>query len=153
MDLDSLYGASFVNWQVVSGSWSKRTISSRLLLFAARHYLEEVDESRFDGERNAMISDSPLPEEVKRAYSSLPDPPGTDGSSDAWGKFVDAALTAELEMVSYGERPPLLHELRTGLRQAATEADPETPLGRWFLARSKALPGEDLLDNPEYIPV
>lgn len=153
MDLDSLYGASFVNWQVVSGSWSKRTISSRLLLFAARHYLEQAEESWFDDERHEAISDSPLPEEVKRAFSSPPGTPDTDGSANGWGKFVDAALVAELEMVSYGERPPLLYELRTGLEQASREAGPETPLGRWFIARSESLPGDDLPDEPGYIPV
>ena len=43
-------------------------------------------------------------------------------------------------MVSYGERPPLLHELRAGLEQAATEAGPSDEKGRWFLASRDALP-------------
>jgi hypothetical protein len=56
-------------------------------------------------------------------------------------------------MVSYGERPPLLHELRAGLDQAAAEAGPLTEKGRWFLARRDALPGTDLPDDPGYLPI
>ena len=56
-------------------------------------------------------------------------------------------------MISYGERPILLGELRAGLSQAVDEAGPGTPLGRWFIAWRNALPGEDLPDNPEYLPV
>jgi hypothetical protein len=66
---------------------------------------------------------------------------------------VDAAVAAEVEMVSYGERPPLLHELRAGLEQAAGEAGPATELGLWFLARRDALPGTDLPEDPGYLPV
>jgi len=56
-------------------------------------------------------------------------------------------------MVSYGERPPLLHELRAGLSQAAEEAGARTEQGRWFMARHDALPGTDLPDSPDYLPV
>ena len=56
-------------------------------------------------------------------------------------------------MVSYGERPPLLHELRAGLEQAAAEAGPLTEKGRWFLARRDALPGTDLPDDPGCLPI
>ena len=42
MDLEKLYGGSFVDWEAVAGSWAKRTVSSRLLLFAARRYLLET---------------------------------------------------------------------------------------------------------------
>ena len=66
---------------------------------------------------------------------------------------MDAAVAAELEMVSYGERPPLLHELRAGLERAAAEAGPKTHLARWFLARRDALPGMDLPEDPGYLPV
>jgi hypothetical protein len=62
-------------------------------------------------------------------------------------------MAAELEVVSYGERPPLLHELRAGLEQAASEAGPGTELERWFLARREALPGRDLPEDPGYLPV
>ena len=67
--------------------------------------------------------------------------------------FVDAAVVAELEMVPYGERLVLLGELRAGLANAAEEAGLGAPLGRWFLTRRDALPGEDLPENPEYAPV
>jgi hypothetical protein len=66
---------------------------------------------------------------------------------------VDAAVAAELEVVPYGERPPLLHELRVGLEHAAAEADLETDLGGWFLARRDALPGTDLPEDTGYLPV
>jgi hypothetical protein len=66
---------------------------------------------------------------------------------------VDASLATELEMIPYGERPLLLGELRAGLSKAAEEAGPNTPLSRWFIARRDALPGEDLPENPEYLPV
>jgi hypothetical protein len=56
-------------------------------------------------------------------------------------------------MISYGERPPLLHELRAGLERAAAEAGTETDLGLWFLARRDALPGTDLPEDPGYLPV
>src|SRR5215217_3585695 len=116
MDLQELYSASFVDWGTVAASWEKRTVSSRLLLFAA----------------------PPNPE---------------NPASRPWGEFVDAALAAELEMIPYGERPVLLGELRAGLAKAAEEAGPHTPLSRWFLARRDALPGGDLPENPEYLPV
>jgi len=151
MDLDRLYGGSFVDWERVAGSWAKRTVSSRLLLFAARHYLEEVPSASEDPERADMLASTHLPEEIRRAFASPPGPGGSAGRR--WGEFVDAAVAAELEMVSYGERPPLLHELRAGLEQAAEEAAPGTEMGRWFVARRDALPGTDLPDDPGYLPV
>ncbi len=150
MDLWGLYAGSFVDWGAVSASWNKRTVSSRLLLFAARRYLEG-EPGAVDVGRAEMLSSAPLPEEIKRAFASPPEPQAP--ASRRWGEFVDAAVVAELEMVSYGERPPLLHELRAGLEQAAAEAGPLTETGRWFLARRDALPGTDLPDDPEYLPV
>lgn len=150
MDLRRLHGGSFVDWEAVAGSWSKRTVPSRLLLFAARRYLQETG-ARPDPERAALIEPAPLPEEIKRAFSSPPEPGAP--SDERWGEFVDAALAAELEMVSYGERPPILHELRAGLEQAASEAGPNGALERWFIARRDALPGTDLPDEPGYLPV
>jgi hypothetical protein len=148
MDLERLYGGSFIDWETVAGSWAKRTVSSRLLLFAARRYLEASASTTPDAERAGMLDSTPLPDEIKRAFAS---PPGS--AARRWGEFVDAAAAAELEMISYGERPPLLHELRTGLEQAAAEAGPETDLGRWFLDRRDALPGMDLPEDPGYLPV
>jgi hypothetical protein len=150
VDLEGLYGASFIDWEAVAASWSKRTVSSRLLLFAARRYLEAQPGYK-STERTEVLEPAPLPEEIKAAFAAPPDPEST--ASRSWGEFVDAALAAELEMVPYGERPVLLGELRTGLTQAAEEADPNTSLGRWFLIRRDALPGEDLPESPEYIPV
>jgi hypothetical protein len=150
MDLQRLYGGSFVDWEVVAGSWAKRTVSSRLLLLAARRYLPEAATTP-EAERLEVLSSTPLPDEVKRAFASPPEPAGS--AAWRWGEFVDAAVAAELETISYGERPPLLHELRAGLEQAAAEAGPETYLGRWFLARRDALPGTDLPENPGYMPV
>ena len=98
-----------------------------------------------------MLAQAPLPDEIKRAFASPPAPGATP--SRRWGEFVDAAVAAEMEMVSYGERPPLLHELRAGLDQAAEEAGPATERGRWFLARRDALPGIDLPDDPGYLPI
>lgn len=149
MDLRGLYAGSFIDWGTVAASWNKRTVPSRLLLFAARRYLEEGTEA--EPERAEKLSQAPLPDEIKLAFAS---PPAPDAHpSRRWGEFVDAAIATELEMVSYGERPPLLHELRAGLDQAATEAGPETDQGRWFLARRDALPGMDLPENPEYLPI
>ena len=150
MDLQRLYRGSFVDWESVAGSWAKRTVSSRVLLFAARRYLLEVTKTPEAGRVEALGS-TPLPDEVKRAFASPPEPVGS--AARRWGEFVDAAVAAELETVSYGERPPLLHELRAGLEQAAAEAGPETDLGRWFLARRDALPGTDLPEDPGYMPV
>jgi hypothetical protein len=151
MDLESLYRGSFVDWERVAGSWAKRTVSSRLLLFAARRYLKEAPSASPDPERTDTLGSMHLPEEIRRAFAS---PPGSGGPAGRrWGEFVDAAVAAELEMVSYGERPPLLHELRAGLEQAASEAGPGTELGRWFVARHDALPGTDLPDDPGYLPV
>jgi DNA-binding transcriptional MocR family regulator len=150
VDLDGLYAASFIDWEAVAASWSKRTVSSRLLLFAARRYLE-TEPGRQKAERAEVVEPASLPEEIKATFAAPPDPESP--ASRSWGEFVDAALAAELEMVPYGERPVLLGELRAGLAQAAEEADPRTPLGRWFLTRRDALPGEDLPDNPEYLPV
>jgi hypothetical protein len=151
MDLERLYGGSFIDWETVAGSWAKRTVASRLLLFAARRYLEESTSTTPIAERAEMLDSAPLPDEIKRAFASPPGPAGS--AARRWGEFVDAAAAAELEMVSYGERPPLLHELRTGLEQAAAEAGPETDLGRWFLERRDALPGTDLPEDPGYLPV
>lgn len=150
MNLQSIYGGSFVNWEAVSSSWAKRTVSSRMLLLGARRYLKASDAPQ-DPDRTKLVASSPLPDEVKRAFASVPEP--YDPAAISWGEFVDAALAAEFEMISYGERPPLLHELRNGLDAAASEAGPDSPLGRWFLARRTALPGEDLPEDPEYLPV
>ena len=150
MDLQKLYAGSFIDWEAVAASWNKRTVPSRLLLFAARRYLDERAGVP-DEERAAMLAQAPLPDEIKNAFAS---PPGQDTpASRRWGEFVDAAIAAELEMVTYGERPPLLHELRAGLEQAAEEADPFTERRRWFLARRDALPGTDLPEDPAYLPI
>ncbi len=148
MDLERLYAGSFIDWEAVAASWNKRTVPSRLLLFAARRYLEESTQAP-DPERVESLAHVSLPDEIKAAYAS---PPASDDSR-TWGGFVDAAVAAEIEMVSYGDRPPLLHELRAGLEQAAAEAGPATELGRWFLARRDALPGTDLPEDPGYLPV
>ena len=150
MDLQRLYGGSFVGWEAVAGSWAKRTVSSRLLLFAARRYLP-VAPTAPDPQRAEALDSASLPDEVKRAFASPPEPEGS--AARRWGEFVDAAVAAELETISYGERPPLLHELRAGLERAANEAGPETELGRWFLARRDALPGTDLPEDSGYMPV
>ncbi len=149
MDLQELFGASFVDWGAVAASWEKRTVSSRLLLFAARRYLDSDPAERAD--RADLIGSATLPDEVKAAFAAPPSP--DNPASRPWGEFVDAALAAELEMIPYGERPVLLGELRAGLAKAAEEAGPDTPLSRWFLARRDALPGGDLPENPEYLPV
>jgi hypothetical protein len=150
MDLERLYGGSFIDWDVVAASWNKRTVSSRLLLFAARRFLEEGTSSP-DPERQETLSQASLPEDIKCAFAA---PPASEApASRSWGAFVDAAAAAELEMIPYGERPPLLHELRAGLSQAAEEAGSRTEMGRWFQARHDALPGMDLPDSPEYLPV
>lgn len=152
MDLGALYSGSFVHWERVAISWSKRTVSSRLLLFSSRHYLS-VARREFEPERAELLEGAPLPEEVKDAFVSPP-LESTGGEEDRlWGEFVDAAVAAELEVISYGERPPLLHELRNGLETAAEEAGPHSSLGRWFIARRAALPGSDLPDDPEFVPV
>ena len=147
MDLEGLYGASFVDWEAVAASWAKRTVPSRLLLFSARRYLS-TDPGKKKADRAEVIQSAPLPDEIKAAFASPPEKVST-----LWGEFVDAALATELEMVPYGERPILLSELRAGLGEAAEEAGVDTSLGRWFLARRDALPGEDLPENPEYLPV
>jgi hypothetical protein len=151
MNVRRLYGGSFIDWERVAGSWVKRTISSRLLLFAARRYLGEAPAATPDPGRAQMLESTHLPDEVRRAFASPPEPTGP--AARRWGEFVDAAVAAELEVVSYGERPPLLHELRAGLEQAAREAGEETELGRWFIARRQALPGTDLPDDLGYLPV
>jgi hypothetical protein len=150
MDLRGLYAGSFIDWEVVAASWNKRTVPSRLLLFAARRYLEE-EQYYEEPERADMLAQTPLPDEIKHAFASPPAPDSPP--SRRWGEFVDAAVATELEMVSYGERPPLLHELRAGLDQAATEAGPHTDEGRWFLARRDTLPGTDLPEDPNYLPI
>jgi hypothetical protein len=149
MNLRELYGGSFIDWEAVAGSWAKRTVSSRLLLFAARRFLLEVETP--EARLVEALDSTPLPDEVKRAFASPPDPAAS--AARPWGEFVDAAVAAELEMISYGERPPLLHELRAGLERAAAEAGTETDLGQWFLARRDALPGTDLPEDPGYLPV
>ena len=121
-----------------------------MLLFAARRYLP-VAPTAPDPQRAEALDSASLPDEVKRAFASPPEPEGS--AARRWGEFVDAAVAAELETISYGERPPLLHELRAGLERAANEAGPETELGRWFLARRDALPGTDLPEDPGYMPV
>lgn len=152
MDLHGIYGGTFVNWEAVGTSWAKRSVSSRLLLLSARRYLETSNSNvPQDPERKEMVAPTPMPDEVKRAFASVPEPDSPDAGR--WGEFVDAALMAELEMISYGERPPLLHELRNGLEAASEEAGSETALGRWFIARREALPGEDLPEDPTYLPV
>ena len=151
MDLARLFGGSFIDWGRVEGSWVKRTIPSRLLLFAARRYLQETSAVP-NIERRAMLSDSRMPAEVQMAFAGPP-LDTADSSTASWGRFVDAAVAAEMEMVSYGERPLLLHELRSGLAQAAVEAGDGTPLARWFLDRREALPGGDLPATPDYLPV
>ncbi len=150
MELRELFGGSFVNWEGVTDSWAKRTMSSRLLLFAARHYLQRSN-TPADPARVDLMQAARLPDEIKQAFAAPPS--SGDPASDVWGEFVDAAVAAELEMVSYGERPPLLNELRAGLQQAATEAGETSDLGRWFIARHDTLPGADLADNPGYLPV
>jgi hypothetical protein len=150
MDLQKLYAGSFVDWGAVAASWNKRTVPSRLLLFAARRYLEE-EAGATDAGRAQMLSSARLPDEIKDAFASPPEPDAP--ASRRWGEFVDAAVAAELEMVSYGERPPMLQELRAGLEQAAGEAGPLTDTGRWFLARRDALPGTDLPEDPGYLPI
>ena len=148
MDLQRLYAGSFIDWEAVAASWNKRTVPSRLLLFAARRYLEAQTRVP-DPERVAMLEPVRLPDEIKSAFASPPEAP----ASRRWGEFVDAAVAAELEMVSYGERPPLLHELRAGLEQAAGEAGERTEAGRWVLTRRDVLPGTDLPDDPGYLPI
>lgn len=152
MDLARLYGGSFIDWSKVEGSWAKRTIPSRLLLFAARKYLDEAGRYERDEERAATLSSVRFPEEIRAAYAAPPES-AEDEAAASWGRFIDAAAATEMEMVSYGERPLLLHELRSGLSQAAEEAGTGTPLARWFVARSEALPGGDLPESPEYLPV
>jgi len=148
MDLQGLYAGSFIDWEAVAASWNKRTVPSRLLLFAARRYLDE-EAGPPDAGRAGMLASVPLPDEIKSAFASPPEA----SASRHLGEFVDAAVAAELEMVSYGERPPLLHELRAGLEQAAGEAGERTEAGRWFLTRRDALPGTDLPDDPGYLPI
>ena len=150
MDLERLYAGSFVDWEAVAGSWAKRTVSSRLLLFAARRYLLETV-STLEAGRLETLDATPLPDEIKRAFASPPDP--SEPASRQWGEFVDAALAPELEVVPYGEGPPLLHDLRAGVEQAAAEAGIETDLRRWFVVRRDALPGTDLPEAPGYLPV
>ncbi len=150
MDLERLYGASFIDWEAVAASYGKRTVGSRLLLFAARRYLS-VGSGERDERREKLLENVTLADEIKAAFASPP-APGSVNSS-LWGEFVDNALAAELETIPYGERPLLLGELRAGLLKAADEAGPCTALGRWFLARRLGLPGKDLPENPEYLPV
>jgi hypothetical protein len=150
MNLEALYGGSFISWENVAESWKKKTVASRLLLFAARKYLEESDAEK-KAERLEILEGSGLPEEIRIAFASTPQPEHV--SARRWGEFMDASLAAEFEMVSYGERPPILAELKTGLTAAAKEADPDTALGKWFLSRRDALPGSDLPDDPGYLPI
>lgn len=151
MDLPGLYGITFVDWEAVATSWAKRTVPSRLLLFAARRYLSAVQTMGPEAERAAFLEPLKLPQEIKDAFAMPPDLEA--GAAPEWGAFADAAVAAELEMISYGERPILLGELRAGFEKAAEEAGPATALNRWFLARRDALPGDDLPESPEYLPV
>lgn len=148
MDLDRLYGGSYINWAGVAESCAKRTVSSRMLIFAARSYLER-DERTFIEDREKSLPPG-FPKEVIRAYST---PPEDDDGSVGWGEFLDAALAAEFEMLPYGERPPVISELRAGFLAAASEAGEETKRGRWFLERKARLPGSDLADGSGYLPV
>jgi hypothetical protein len=151
VDLGGLFRASFVDWEAVAASWAKRTVGSRLLLFAARRYLSEEEGGEQVAARMELVEPGTLPQEIRTAFASPPDPDSLASSS--WGGFVDAAVAAELEIVPYGERPILLGELRAGLSRAAGEAGYGTSLGRWFAARRDNLPGEDLPEDPSYIPV
>ncbi|WP_119067405.1 hypothetical protein [Rubrobacter indicoceani] len=148
MDLDSLYGGSYVNWAGVAESWAKRTVSSRLLVFAARRHLRDAGAAGEGREVPAAMPET-LPKEVLRAYGSPPEP----DASGSWGAFLDAALAAEFELLPYGERPPVIAELRQGLSTAEKEAGEGTRLGLWFRARREALPGHDLPDGAGYLPV
>lgn len=150
MDLTELYKGSFVNWEAVIGSFRKRTIPSRQMIFSARRYLEKTD-AEADAQRREAIESATLPEEIKKAFAAPPDPDSK--AAEPWGEFVDAAVVTELEMISYGERPPILQELRAGLQTAADEAGADSNLGRWFLARREALPGGDLAEESGYLPV
>ncbi|MGI8649749.1 MAG: hypothetical protein ACR2KW_05150 [Rubrobacter sp.] len=147
MDLDRLYGGSYINWEGVAGSWTKRTVASRLLLFAARRYLEGAKYPVRE-DRTELLSGG-LPEEITRAFASPPE----RAEDEKWGAFLDAALAAEFELLPYGERPPVISELRAGLSEAAREAGEDTEFGRWFAARKDALPGSDLPDGSGYLPV
>jgi hypothetical protein len=151
LNLESLYGGSFISWQNVAESWQKKTVSSRLLLFAGRRCLEE-GAGEADKERLEILEGTNLPEEIKTAFASPPEPDG-EAATRKWGEFMDASLAAEFEMISYGERPPIIAELKNGLETAAKEAGEETPLGGWFLARRDALPGGDLPEDSGYLPV
>jgi hypothetical protein len=150
VELEELYSGSFIDWERVASSWAKRTPSSRLMLFAARRYLEESNATAEPG-REEVLDSLALPDEVCEAFVAPPQP--EEASSRRWGEFIDGAVAAELEMVSYGERPPILHELKGGLEEAAAQAGEESELGRWFLGRRDALPGGDLPDDPEFLPV
>ena len=151
MDLSGLYGISFVDWEAVATSWAKRTVPSRLLLFAARRYLSVAQGTTPEAERAAFLEPLKLPREIKDAFAT---PPGLEATAaPEWGAFADAAVATELEMITYGERPILLGELRAGFERAAEEAGTGTELNRWFLYRRDALPGDDLPENPEYLPV
>lgn len=141
-----------MDWEAVAASWAKRTVGSRLLLLAARRYLAANPAAGSDPERATLLEGTRLPPELKKAFAAPPEEPGVDHAEE-WGAFVDAAVAAELEMVPYGERPVLLSELRAGLAQAADEAGEGSALGRWFLARGEALPGGDLPDGSDYMPV
>jgi len=73
VDLEGLYGASFIDWEAVAVSWSKRTVPSRLLLFAARRYLSEgPGEQKAD--RVEVVETTKLPAEIKAAFATPPDP-------------------------------------------------------------------------------
>lgn len=151
MDLPGLYGISFVDWEAVATSWAKRTVPSRLLLFAARRYLSVAHTKESEAERSAFLEPLKLPREIKDAFAMPPELEAA--ASPEWGAFADAAVAAELEMISYGERPILLGELRAGLEKAAEEAGTGTELSHWFLRRRDALPGDDLPESPGYLPV
>jgi hypothetical protein len=150
LDLDALFRGSYINWRVVEESWAKKTVSSRLMLFAAREYVAAVPDTVPDPERLELFDT--LHRDAARAFASPP-ASATSPAAGPWGAFIDRALAAELEMMPYGERPPTLYEIRAGLTQAAEEAGAGTALEEWFLDRVENLPGFDLPDDPGYIPI
>jgi hypothetical protein len=82
----------------------------------------------------------------------LPSPRLPDPTSPDRGVGV-SSWTLQSPPSSRSCPTPLLHEVRSGLEQAAAEADLETDLGLWFLARRDALPGMDLPGESGYLPV
>src|SRR5215218_3557177 len=83
MDLERLYGGSFVDWERVAGSWAKRTVSSRLLLFAARRYLEEVPSASPDPERADTLDSRACQRRYGEPSPRLPAPEGPQAGAGA----------------------------------------------------------------------